>query len=252
MSQGIRVTLVAVAFSAVISVSCAQQAAAPPTSMATAPLAPATRTPAPATSAPTSQPTASTSSGSEVGLPMVWDPGKSIPDIQGCFPLPGGDPQCITGVMQKAGASPQAVEFDTKALGGEAFLTKFQEMGKVDLGTIVYPTRANSNTQFILVNGTPPLIHVDDADAFQKAIDIHTDPLYSSLAAKFPQLEVSIGDNQFEKMEQPSAGGQRFIFSFRIVNGCRACEDAGVAHVAFDFDGSGSFTGLKLISLTEK
>ena len=47
-------------------------------------------------------------------------------------------------------------------------------------------------------------------------------------------------------------GGQRFIFSFVLLNGCHACEVAGYARVAFDFSPAGKFLGTKLLRLTAK
>ena len=53
-------------------------------------------------------------------------------------------------------------------------------------------------------------------------------------------------------MQALPGGGQRFIFSFVLLNGCHACELAGHAQVAFDFSAAGRFLGTKLLRLTEK
>lgn len=43
--------------------------------------------------------------------------------------------------------------------------------------------------------------------------------------------------------------GQRFVVSYRITKGCRACDYLGTAWFAFDFEQSGKFTGTKFLGI---
>lgn len=156
---------------------------------------------------------------------------------------------CVVSIMQQAGASPQAIEF-TKMLKGEGYLDSFRKMGKVDLANVFYPFRANENWDFIMINGTPRVIYAGDYDNF-KNIDIRKDPLYPSLIRKFPKLELW-GHAEFKAMQRLPDGGQRFIFSFVLLNGCHACEIGGYANIAFNFNSEGIFLGTKLLRLTKK
>jgi hypothetical protein len=84
-----------------------------------------------------------------------------------------------------------------------------------------------------------------------KYIDIRKDPLYPAIARKSPRVELW-GHADFKAMQALPGGGQRFIFSFVLLNGCHTCEVAGYAQVAFDFTAAGRFLGTKLLRLTEK
>jgi ketosteroid isomerase-like protein len=58
------------------------------------------------------------------------------------------------------------------------------------------------------------------------------------------------GHPEFEKMLLLPTGGQRFIITYALLNGCHACEVAGSAHVAFDFDRAGNLLRTHLLGLT--
>lgn len=177
---------------------------------------------------------------------------KVIEEMQSCpVAVDAGAPkiECVTAILRRAGATPEALAF-TAMLGGEGYLESFRQMGKVDLATVAYPLRANENEGFMLVNGSPPTVQVEDF-VHLKHIDIRKDPLYPAIARKFPRVELW-GHADFKALQALPGGGQRFIFSFVLLNGCHACEVAGYAQVAFDFSAAGRFLGTKLLRLTEK
>jgi len=155
--------------------------------------------------------------------------------------------QCIASQMHRSGASPQALAF-TRKMKGESYMGQFREMGKVDLATIVAPVINDPNVvDFILVNGTPQIVYLwENAEK----IDLARDALYSSLRSRFPNITMW-PMHSFVEMQRLVEGGQRFIFSFILLNGCRACEIAGSAEIAFDFDKEGRFLGAKLVGLKE-
>jgi WD40 repeat protein len=165
-----------------------------------------------------------------------------------CRPVEGGKfIECVVSIMRKAGASPSAIEV-TRRLKGEGYMDSFREMGKVDLATVFYPFRANDNGTLLLVNGTPQIVDLEDWSQLEK-IDITKDPLYPRLLRKYPKLMLW-GHPEFETMRPMATRGQRFIFSFVLLNGCHACEVGGYAHIAFDFDSMGRFLGRRLLRLS--
>ena len=183
-----------------------------------------------------------------IGPLAVWNaPELAWGRIQAeCGPVQGssGRVDCVTAIMQQAGASSDAVAF-TRLLGGEGFMDSFRQLGDLGLVTALYPFRANDNDSVYIVNGSPPLINPDQSAA---KIDIRNDPSYPSLVQRYPQLmlwsHVSFQD------VRPLEGGQQFVFSMALLNGCHACEVAGAASVALEFDGTGRYVGTKLLGLT--
>ena len=187
---------------------------------------------------------------SPIGPKAVWDYGPNGPlweKIQACqrdnYPE---QIECMTSLVQQGGASTEAIAV-MRQLKGNGWIDSFKEMGRVDLATVVYPSRANENWQTLLVNGVPSPVRLEDADNLRE-INIRQDPLYPSLIRKFPRMDLWEGSAQFVTMRRLPAG-QRFVFSFFLLNGCHACAVAGHAQIAFDFDPSGVFLGAKLLRL---
>ena len=156
--------------------------------------------------------------------------------------------ECVASIMRQAGASPEAIAFSRK-IDGDGYMDSFREMGKVDLVSVFYPFRANTNGGSFLVNGSPSMISLEELDKWGK-VDIRKDPLYPAIAKRFPEVMLWGGEPGFGTMQRLPSGGQRFIFSYVLLNGCHACDVAGYAHVAFDFDRNGRFSGTKLLRLS--
>lgn len=153
---------------------------------------------------------------------------------------------CVAEVMRQAGASPQAIAV-TRLLEGDVFISSFRGMGRVDLADAFNPFMANSNDRFLLVNGTPRVLDVGgslDLDGD----DLRRDPLYPSFRRRYPDLTIG-GYPAFEETQPLRTGGQRFIFRFQLVNGCRACWANGYASVAYDFDETGRFGGTTFLRI---
>jgi hypothetical protein len=157
------------------------------------------------------------------------------------------DLDCIASVMRRGGALPAAIAF-TRRMDGDAYAESFRKMGPVDLISVFYPTRANTNQAYFMVNGTPPLVSAED---HLRRIDITQDPRYPAIVKKFPKIMLWQGGPVFKEMQRLAGGGQRFVFAYFLLNGCHACKVGGSAYVAFDFDARGTFEGTKLLRLTE-
>ncbi len=152
---------------------------------------------------------------------------------------------CIASRMREEGATLEAINF-TRLMEGGVYLSSFQEMGKVDLAEITSPLFNDPNvTSYIFVNGSPAIQRLDIS-----SIDIQKDRSYRRLINRFPNIELW-PMHQFVKMNKTSRGGQSFIFSFMLLNGCRGCEIAGSAEISFDFDERGQFVRSRLIQLIE-
>jgi hypothetical protein len=123
-------------------------------------------------------------------------------------------------------------------------------MGQVDQVMIDCPFMANTMGFTLLVNGKPSIVLPGDKKYLDK-IDLTKHPKYSAIIKKYPRAELWFEGN-LEKMVITSDGGQRFIWRHRILNGCHACEIAGTATVAYDFDKNGKYKGVHLLGLSEE
>lgn len=165
----------------------------------------------------------------------------------------GGDTQkwhacesldCISNLMKEENGSPEAINF-TKLIyqensGNLGFLEQFQEMGKVDLGLVVFPDRANTNEAYYLLNGSPLLVSTGISTVeFTKTIE--RDSLYSEMKNKYPDIGLWTALAKFSKKETLSNNNERFIFSYEFKNGCHACTTEYSASIGFDFDSNGQF-----------
>jgi len=186
----------------------------------------------------------------EIGPQAVWKPleGKWEAIQEKCNLGQGKiSVSCIASRMRKEGASPEAVEF-TRLMKGEVYLSSFREMGKVDIAEVTRPLLNDPIvTDSILVNGSQKIVELWGK---AKNIDITRDRNYSALVRRFPNLELW-PMHGFETMQRLPQGGQRFIFNFTLLNGCHACEPAGSAQIAFDFDESGRFLRTSLVRLIQ-
>jgi inhibitor of cysteine peptidase len=160
-----------------------------------------------------------------------------------------GDPAqheaCFLDAMKSAGASDEAMAFVKEfAANGLAYVRAFRDTGRVDIAYIEYLFRANDLDGVLLVNGTPPIIDVDDYK-FLSQEDLRKNDDYAALLQKYPNVNVFPADRyQTELPVATSAanGGQEFQVEYFLQDGCHACARIGTLVVAFDFDSSGRFT----------
>ena len=92
---------------------------------------------------------------------------------------------------------------------------------------------------FINLLGTPDL-------------NIKKTPGYKKIVKRFPEVTlwpISDASLDFPKHTQLKSGGDRIIFQQEMTNQCLACEKAGVAQIAYDFDTKGKFIGASIIRL---
>ena len=187
-----------------------------------------------------------------IGPEAVWHPPASFRErvIERCSSSKVQDlGKCFVSVMNSYNAAAQATAF-TERIGNTGYMRGFRESGVVDVAFVEYPFRANENFGCLLVNGEPPVIDVDNFDTVRK-IDLRKDSTFSVLADAFPKIDIWPGDRWGADCIQPDTlkEGQRFVTTYRLLNGCHACEMLAFARVAFDFDASGKFLGTELMKV---
>lgn len=188
-----------------------------------------------------------------VGKDAEWSPSSQTVETirQECARKKAPDfGTCFVNSMGRSGASPQAVAF-ARATGNTGYLAHLLERGRVDLAFVRYPFRVNENRGWIFVNGAPAMIDVDSLPELPKQ-RLAENPVYRSLKEKFPKIMLFGGDRDAtrppEMIVLPDKG-QRFLVEYRLLDGCRACEQLGTARFAFDFKPDGTFLGSTLMDV---
>jgi len=181
----------------------------------------------------------------EVGPDAVWEvPSNKYVSLQNCLIGTSSQAECMASVMQESGASPEAIDL-TLEYGAEWILVSLEEKGKVDVGVVFYPIRANDNWQWVMLNGSPTLVSAEET----WDLDITIDPNYPSLAGGQGNLLLWGSDNQLEATQELREGGQRFVFSYPLYKGCHACGIGGYVLAGFDFGPQGLYLGKSLLAL---
>ena len=182
------------------------------------------------------------------GTDAVWHPpGTVMRRIGEACPQGGA---CFIEEMIKAGASAPAVNFTRFLQENDypfCFMRSFQAMGKVGIVRVDCPFMANTMGYTLLVNGSPAIFRFGDKP-YLDALNLKKDPRFTALLRKYARADIW-PDGAFVAMQQLTDEGQRFIWKHKLLNGCRACEFAGLAVVAYDFDRHGRFCGVKLLTI---
>jgi predicted secreted protein len=177
----------------------------------------------------------------------VWNPASDVlSDVR--RKCTEGDPAqheaCFLGAMKSAGASDEAIAFVKEfASNGLAYIRDFRDTSRVDIAYIEYLFRANDLDGVLLVNGTPPIIDVDDYK-FLSQEDLRKNEDYAALLQKYPNVNVFPADRYHTELPVATSAlnGQEFQVEYLLQDGCHACARIGTLVVAFDFDSSGRFT----------
>ena len=125
----------------------------------------------------------------------------------------------------------------------------FEEKGRVDLGFVFLPFRANTNGAFVFLNGSPSVVSSEQRGVEQ--LDISGDSNYSMLKKQYPQLQIWGNGAGFVSEHANINGGQRFILDYALVNYCHACAVGWKAQIAYDFSKDGEFKGIAFIKLIQ-
>jgi hypothetical protein len=155
---------------------------------------------------------------------------------------------CFAAAMAQSGASSAALTF-TKRLDNKAYLQALVPTGgPVAIAHAFYPFRANENDAWLLVNGTPQLIDVDDRRYLPLA-QMRSSPAYRDIRRHYPNVTFWAGDRGRSGPEVLE-NGREIIVGYLLRDLCHACAIVGRVRYAFDFDADGKFLGTRLVSIT--
>jgi hypothetical protein len=183
----------------------------------------------------------------QIAKTSVWSPksNETALAVQDCL-FTDDLQSCMQEIMEQAGASPEAIQF-MQYFKGSAYLDDFLEVGRVDIGTVFYPFRANGNVQALLLNGEPRIVHTDDFFDIKNLCSAEAEDFYDL----YPNEWVDFFSNRYEYYHNLPGGGQRFVFSYPIMDGCRACPIVGYAFVAYDFSDLGYFLAPRVLTISK-
>jgi hypothetical protein len=160
---------------------------------------------------------------------------------------------CFAAEMKKAGATSTAVEF-SKQLGEPGFVRDFRVAGPVDIAYVFYPYRANENQSWLIVNGVPPAIDVDNSKLVMIAARaLKNNSTYAGLAKAHPDASPWPGDRystETPDVEMGANGGVHIIVNYRLREKCHSCAVLGHAWYSFEFDAKGIFAGARLMAIS--
>jgi len=174
----------------------------------------------------------------QFGGHTVWTPPSGV-DLQ----CSGAD--CLVQQMERTGASQQGVEF-TRRIDGEGYMGAFYELGRVDVGVVRLPRRANGNEAYVLLNGGDGVIWVESQF---RSVQLDQLSTFRTLRRLYPNA-TGWPPTSFIGSELTADGGQRFIFGLPITDGCRACTLIANGEVMFDFDSAGVYRGASLVTVS--
>ena len=201
---------------------------------------------------------ASEESDSQIGPTAIWNPSQSnLAQIQKtCGSEAAAYGRCFIEQMGNLGAPPDAVSFTQtyadQNQGMIAVLQGFHPVDAVDLGYAFFPGSADFNQKWLLLNGTPDIVDVDDFSLLPQD-PMRRDSAYGALQARYPRLALFDGDRANGAMPETESlpdGGQRFLIDYLLKDQCRACATVGKARFAFAFDAAGRLTDVKFVSVT--
>jgi len=93
------------------------------------------------------------------------------------------------------------------------------------------------------------VIDIDDY-ANLSQLNISSQPSFTQLSQKYPNIGIWPGNHSFPKSEELAGGITQLIFTYSLLNGCHACELGGIANVGFNFDKDGNYLGEQLLALS--
>jgi len=183
----------------------------------------------------------------------VWAPPEEFVAAmhRACDGQRGDFGACFVGEMQKAGAPSPAVAF-ARRTHDQGYLEIFRATGgPVDVAVARYPFRANENAVIFLVNGSPPMLDVDDPRYLDRDA-LRGNAVYAGLLRAHPNVAVFPGTRSKAEaivVSRLSDGGQVLRVPYALTDGCHACARLGDLRLDFDFDAAGRFAGTRVAAV---
>jgi predicted secreted protein len=183
-----------------------------------------------------------------VSADAVWKPEAQFVESIRKACAESSDPAGCLAEKMAAVAPPAAVAF-TRSIHNEGWLRDFRKVARVDIAYVEYPFRANQNQGWLLVNGSPPLLDVDNLPKLPKS-EMEENRAWSQLIARSPQASLFPGDRN--GATDPLAilypdGSEEFVAAWKVLDGCPACAQLGIAFLGFQFNPKGKLTATEFI-----
>jgi hypothetical protein len=193
-----------------------------------------------------------------VGPAAIWTPDNDdLSDIAQSCNAEQDSSKCFLDQMENF-ASSEAVEFSQSLLeqppSRAGYLKDLREAGTVDLGVVAYPRAGAADQGWVLLNGMPAIINVDNLARLPQSA-MEKDPQFNALRRIHPHISLAIDaeerkDSAMPEVQGLSNGGQRFVVEYALKDGCSACPDIAHASFGFDFDATGKFLGTKFLQVS--
>lgn len=153
---------------------------------------------------------------------------------------------CLDAYGAPAQALRAAYALEKSGLIG-TYVNSFTEYGQVDLVSVGYPYNTGGLVEYALVNGNPEAVAMRAGDVLKVPID---DPGYVRLREEQPQAAIQFAP-RFEAYRLMPDGGQRFVFSYPVTDGCQLCDAIGQVLIANDFAPDGKYMGLSVLAYAD-
>jgi hypothetical protein len=192
-----------------------------------------------------------------VSSSAVWSPeSDDLAEIsQACSDV-GDYPRCFLDQMESF-ASSEAFFF-SKSLVQQSpsrtgYLKELHEAGIVDVGVVAYPNSGELSQGWMLLNGTPAIVDVDDIGRLPQAA-MKKDSLFKALESKHSQISLVVDPEQRKDGTMPQilnldGGRERFLVDYSLKTPCPSCQTIAHASFAFDFDATGKLLGVQFIKV---
>jgi hypothetical protein len=158
---------------------------------------------------------------------------------------------CRLSMMKRDGASARAVAFARALTAYRGYFGYATGISPHRFGPVAFVSTLESGASTYgggyLV--TPDLRFIDPGGAhYDKQLRFAANPEFRRMLRAHPQATVWWVGAPFADVPR-TGGGQRFIVTRPILDGCHACALLGAAHVVYDFDARGRFISVKLIDV---
>lgn len=191
----------------------------------------------------------------QVSESAVWSPSRDeMAQINhACNANASGYAQCFIKQMSEFGATDDSVSFTRQYAdqnnGVVAVLEDFRPVDSVDLGYAYFPAASEAKHGWLLLNGVPSIVNVDNPDLLPES-QMEKDPQYLALRRDHPKASIIFdaaerASGAMPEMVTLSNSNQRFLVPYAIKDGCRNCTVLGHAYYSFDFDPAGQLLGVK-------
>lgn len=192
-----------------------------------------------------------------VSAAAVWNPDEDdLADLGDACRNEADYGRCFIDEMGNFAPS-EAVAFSHALLqqnpSRAGYLKELREAGPVDLAIVAYPAASGLTQGWVLVNGTPALVNVDDLNQLPQSAMVK-DAQFQVLKVKYPRMRLVVEEADRKTDVTPailalSAGSQRFLIDYALKEPCQTCPVVAHAGFGFDFDVTGKFLGVKFIKI---